>query len=781
MKNFHKNVFRTVLKNRGSFVGAVLIIAIGIFIYVAMMDTLRNLKGQIFKYYEDSRLADVFAVVSGISGEDLRLLEEIPGVLKASGKMAEDLRLLGEGQEEIVTVHLLSYRADDDINVLTLSENSAGSGDFFLGSRMAAVYGYEPGEALRLVCRGRTFNVTYGGTCQAPDYIYSIPPGGAMVPDGEVYDIACVEEGRMEEILGRRDCYTELGFLLAPGYTYEDVKGRLREALQVHGLVSLCERDSQTSYDMVEGEMGELISVGTILPVLFMAISVFMLYVVLKKTVDRDQRLIGTMKAFGMTDWELMSGYLAEGAAAGLAGAAAGSALAVPFGRFMFGMYMEFFALPDTVYHNYADSRVTGVLLAVGTGILAVFWGVRDIFSITPAQAMKAGTPKTVWKDRALFSWLSRLGTSWKMTVRSMTRNPFRCFLIALSIGFPFAMSSVLFSFEGVAEQMFFDQFEKIQVYDLQLSLDRLTSPVRARQGGELLDGVERAEAVCRLAVGLQNENLTEQAVLCGLNPESELWKIMDTRGNYYQPPQRGIILNQRTADGLCVDRGDTVWITSLGITLDPVKLTVSAVIDESFGSSCYMSMDGLAAAFPVGEAANTVLLAVETGRKEEVKEQVREAGQVAWLVDAGKITGSYRNMMGSMLAMIYMFAVLSVAAGGILIYNISMINIRERIGEFGTLMIMGMENAQIRRLLLIEHGFYFAGGILLGIPGSRGIRALIKRLVMSESYSVNMTVGPGAYGMAFVICLAITAFACLAENLFVKKICLTDILKERE
>lgn len=111
-----------------------------------------------------------------------------------------------------------------------------------------------------------------------------------------------------------------------------------------------------------------------------MAISVFMLYVVLKKMIDRDQKPIGTMKAFGMTDRELLFGYLIEGAAAGYSGAVVGSILAIPFGKFMFDMYIEFFTLPDTVYHNYMDSRITGTLIAVGTGLLAVFWGVRDIF-----------------------------------------------------------------------------------------------------------------------------------------------------------------------------------------------------------------------------------------------------------------------------------------------------------------------------------------------------------------------------------------------------------------
>ena len=44
---------------------------------------------------------------------------------------------------------------------------------------------------------------------------------------------------------------------------------------------------------------------GTVIPVIFMAMSVFMLYIVLKKNIDNDRVLIGTMKAMGMKNIEL--------------------------------------------------------------------------------------------------------------------------------------------------------------------------------------------------------------------------------------------------------------------------------------------------------------------------------------------------------------------------------------------------------------------------------------------------------------------------------------------
>ena len=177
---------------------------------------------------------------------------------------------------------------------------------------MEGVYGYEDGMPLKLLWNGKSTSFSMKGTCNGPDYIYAIPPGGAMIPDGTVYDIACIQKDRMEELTGKYDIVNELGFLLEADYTYEDIRSVLSERLAPYGLISMSKKEDQTSYDMVEGEIGELISMGTILPFMFLSISEFMLYVVLKKMIDRDQSLIGTMKAFGMTDLELLVPYLME-------------------------------------------------------------------------------------------------------------------------------------------------------------------------------------------------------------------------------------------------------------------------------------------------------------------------------------------------------------------------------------------------------------------------------------------------------------------------------------
>lgn len=782
MKSFWKNVSRTARQNLGTYLGASCIIALGIFIYIAMMDTLHNLKDQIDIYYENYSMADVFAQVASISQEELEQFKDIPGILEVYGRLGQDVRLLFDGQTEVVTLHLLAYDEDDTLNRLRVPEEKLPEDGICLGNKMMDAYGYEEGDQLTLLINGEAKKFTLMGSCYAPEYIYAIPPGGAMIPDGEIYDIACMDKGEMEDLLGRNGLANELGFSLSPGYTYEDVRYQLKERLEPYGVTSLCQRADQASVTMVEGEIGELTSMGSILPVIFMGISIFMLYIVLRKIIDRDRSLIGTMKAFGYRDSELIAAYLRQGIGIGIGGAAAGSVLAVPFGSFMFNIYAGFFNLPDTVYHSYLTTRVIGLLIALATSVAAVYLGVRGILNIAPAEAMRAASPPAAGRTLSLPDWAGkRLSAMQKMGCRSICRSPMRTFLIGLAVAFPFGMTAVLFSFTGVANQMFYDQFSKVQTYDIQASLDRYVSLIRAKQAGEALEGVVRSEAAGTFSLELKHENLTSFAMLYALNRGSELYRIMDMYGEYYEPPEDGVIINSRMAADLHVNTGDMIEISNRFLSAEAVKIPVKAVISESLGSGCYIDIESMQKYFNIESAANMILLKVRPEAMQQVKDQLLETSRVTYIVDTARILNGYEGMLESMMAMMNLFAVMAVATGMILIYNISVISIRERKTEFGTLTIMGISDREIWQMVSFEQLVYFMIGIAMGFPVSFLFKYVVESLIVSDSYTIEMNITPKAYLAGFFICMLVAAVSCISVMRIIRKIEPADILKERE
>ena len=229
MNYFERNAFRAIKKSWGTYAGAACIIALGIFVYVSMMDTLNNLRGQVEAYYEQSHLADLFAVVSAMPEEELLELEELPGVETAFGRLSQDVRVLTEDGDNFVSVHLLAYDSGDRLNCITV--DGAGGSDsqsIWIGRRMMAAYGWEQGQNLRLMIEGSAVEFTVAGGCGAPDYVYSVPPSGAMIPDGALYDVAAIPKERFEELFSRKGQVNEIGIALEPGTASEDVRYAVR-------------------------------------------------------------------------------------------------------------------------------------------------------------------------------------------------------------------------------------------------------------------------------------------------------------------------------------------------------------------------------------------------------------------------------------------------------------------------------------------------------------------------------------------------------------------------
>ena len=119
-----------------------------------------------------------------------------------------------------------------------------------------------------------------------------------------------------------------------------------------------------------------------------------------------------------------------------------------------------------------------GAVFALVTAVSAVFLGIRKILDITPSMAMRAHSPENVRQLKVFRngSFLVR------MAMRSLLRNPFRSFLIALSAAFPFAMSSVLLSYGGVVQDMIMTEFGEVEQFDYMLTLDAEHSPCAAEE-----------------------------------------------------------------------------------------------------------------------------------------------------------------------------------------------------------------------------------------------------------------------------------------------------------
>ena len=127
--------------------------------------------------------------------------------------------MTGEKIKDIANLHVLSYDKDAYLNRPLLKPDIIpGNEQIFIGAKMMKSRHLKEGDTLSLIHNGESYDFIVAGVASAPNYIYAIPPSGAVISDGKDYDIAIVNSEKLSKMLGREDTVNEISFEMEKGY-----------------------------------------------------------------------------------------------------------------------------------------------------------------------------------------------------------------------------------------------------------------------------------------------------------------------------------------------------------------------------------------------------------------------------------------------------------------------------------------------------------------------------------------------------------------------------------
>ena len=784
MNRFFRNILRTILQNKISYVGAVLIIAMGALVYAGMTDFCMTLDEKGMKYFDDTALADVFVEVASMPQQKLGVLDDIKGIEDSFGRLEGNMRLVRDGETKVVTIHAMAYSPDDKMNKLLLDPvpDNIGDTDIFISKKMREIYNIQIGDEITVIANNRTKKLTCCGIAYSSEHMYSAADESATAPDSSVYDIAAMSKEGLEKLLGTKGSITNIGIKLAKSVDYSDVKYSIEQMLKPYSVISIAKKADQESYDSIIEEVDVYKIIVAVIPTLFMTVTIFMLYIVLKKMIDKDRILIGTMKAFGASDIEILSQYMKQAFFIGIVGGVLFLVPAAVLGEYLYVDDAVYFNIPDQTYQFHVITGIKSVFISLVTAVISVYLGVSEVLKINPAESMRAAAPKGgSFKVPPFIGKL--LNTRQKIGLTSMLRNKGRSLVIAIAIAFPFSCIAAFGSFNILTDQKTEDQFGKIENYDIKVKLTELIDRTDAETILRNMKDVQSYEAAASYSVLITDANHYEYAPLMVLNNNSDIYRIMDRYENYYEPRDDGLIMSHHLAKKLKAKKGDIIKIecSDLTYTNSPVEIPIVEIIEDATGMNCYINNEGIERYFPVKSRANLFLITAEDGKLDSVKTQISKLRNISFMFSQEDQKKSYAEMMSTTVLVMNFLAIFATIAGVMMIYNIMGISIRERKNEFGTLMVLGMTRPEISEIIVFEQIINFGVGIVIGIPWIYGWCRIIEYAASNESDTTTMKVFPVMVIIAFAVCVAATAVSVILIIRDVFNIELTDVLKERE
>jgi putative ABC transport system permease protein len=785
-----KALTRKLLRDVGNMRGAVftisLVVAAGIAAFVTLRGTYDALIDTRDRYYSQQRFGDVFSELKRAPLAEAERIAELEGVARVYPRVVGSARVPLPSLPEPAEARVVSIPEEGQapLNGVQLMAGRMPEHDrddeALLIELFAARHNVEPGDRLRVIMEGRERTLRIVGLAMSPEFVLAVP-NGASAPSPERFAVLWMHRPAVEAAFDMRASFNSVVLDLTPGVSAEQVVPKLDLLLDRYGGLGAVARARQISNYFLSQDLGQLATLATIAPLIFLGVAAFLLNVVLSRLVDLDRPQIATLKAIGYSNREVGLHYLELTLLISIAGALVGVALGGWLGEQMTGLYQKFYRMPHLSFRLELRLLVTAFLVSLGAGVVGSAVSVRRVMLLPPAEAMRPAAPPS-YARKSLFGWIAGLfGTASRMVVRELVRRPVRTLLSALGIG---AATGIIIVGQHFTDAMNYLVDFYLQAQQRETIAVSFRNPISADGAGFLkaLPGVHDVQWLSSMQVRVRAGHRERTVGLIGRHAHGSLRPLLDAQGREQRVGPGEVLFTDMLAKALGVRVGDSVMAEPLLGDRTPRLLRLSGTVSELMALWIHMPADELQRWLGTQGMIVGATLAVERAQVERVQDELMKMPQVAGATRKELIISEFRKQQGQTMgtfAMVLTLFAITIAIS--VVYNNARVSLSLRARELASLRVLGFTRGEISAVLIGELGIQ----VLIGIPFGLGFGTLLVRGMLAandpEAFRFPTEISHHSYAVAALV----TALAALGSALLVRrkldKLDLIGVLKTRE
>jgi putative ABC transport system permease protein len=441
-----------------------------------------------------------------------------------------------------------------------------------------------------------------------------------------------------------------------------------------------------------------------IIPPIFLAVSAFLVNMILSRLVTLEREQIGLLKALGYGRFTIAFHYLKLVLLIAAFGIIIGVVAGTWLGWGMTGLYSRFYSFPFLIFDQSPDIYIIAIFVSLAAAVLGAISAVARAFHLPAAVAMQPPAPPvyrgSLWGIFERLNWFSQLTT---MAIRHMFRNWMRTLLTALGTSLATALLCVALGSLDSVEFMLEAVFFRTERQEASLSFSNARPPAVV-QAVQQLPGILIAEPYHAVPVRLINGQYSRQLAITGKPPQTDLSRVLDLDLEPVLLPDTGLALGDRVAEILHLRQGDTVTIELLDGTGRVVEATVAQVIQTYIGLAAYMNIDALARLAGTGPRVSGTHLKIDSARLDDLYQAVKTTpalGSISLNAISRQLFRETMQQNMTMMLTIYFTLAVIIAFG--VVYNSARIQLSERARELATLRVLGFGRREVFNVLMIE------------------------------------------------------------------------------
>lgn len=525
-------------------------------------------------------------------------------------------------------------------------------------------------------------------------------------------------------------------------------------------------REDNPGYTGFSENTGRVDAVAAVFPVFFLLVAVLVCLTTMTRLVDEKRTEIGTLKALGYSNTAIVGKFLVYSTSAGVIGAAIGILLGVnilPYN--IYNAYKMMYNMDDITTVPDPLSIVINVIVALLCTTFVTAFACYKSLNHRPAKLMRPKGPKSgkrILLEKVKPIW-SRLSFTSKVTARNIFRYKSRMFMTILGVAGCTALIVSAYGLQDSLSAIASVQFDEIYTYNAIVVADKEEISTLNTEIGDYKEVKSSAIVAFVDGKAKTSQSQIDSLTICVPENVEDYKRIVNLRTRENHTPlelsDNSILISEKMSKLLNVRVGDIIKVT-----VDDVEkpLKISGISEQYVGHYIYMTPELYKKTYGNLEYSTVFVKLNDTDKAQsDFGNKILKHNDVSAVSFMQSSIDEFNDMLNSLNMVVAIMILCAGALAFVVLYNLTNINIAERIREIATIKVLGFDNRETSAFIYRENIVLVILGILLGLFMGTFLSGWIVSTVELETVMFGRTI----HFMSYLWAALFTAVFALVVN----------------
>lgn len=545
-------------------------------------------------------------------------------------------------------------------------------------------------------------------------------------------------------------------------------------------------RETNVGYVCMENDSAIVDGIANVFPVFFYAVAALVCITTMNRMIEEQRTQIGVLKALGYSEAAIMGKYLFYSGAAAISGCLFGYF----FGTWFFPIviwfaYGSMYDVADIVYVFDAGVLIFSLVVSILCSMGVTFVSCKNELSEVAAELMRPKAPKAgkrIFLEYIPFIW-KPMKFLHKVSYRNVFRYKKRFFMMVIGISGCTGLLVTGFGVQDSIANIANDQYDRIQVVDINVMLaDEVTEDTEHLIENIAGDRVTEYAYVMEKSIDLVTDEAIKSLSLVAIDESEDISPYVilpdvETGEMLEYPGEGECILTDKLANTYDFQVGDTIVFRDEDN--HEMELKLSGIAENYLYNFVYITTQTYEKCLGEKAEIKTIYMNLAEGvDPHQMTADLMKEDEIA----SASVSSDAKNRFSSMIESLDLLVVVITACAGflafIVLYNLTNINITERIREIATIKVLGFYKKETASYVFRENLILTAFGAVAGLGLGKLFHAFVMTQVQVDQVSFDVRILPRSYLFSIIL----TFVFALVINLFMtgklEKVSMTESLK---